>query len=228
MLAYKFLRTSAVGPFTGFAWPCPGGEAPGPWVHAVGAPALCRNGIHACHPDDLPYWICDELWVLELAGPRTEEPYHVVAPSGRLIERVAAWDRAAAAAFTQACTWRIRDRAVVALTRAGNAVRAAELGACARIDELRDVTAAIVAAPIGDTVMRPASTAPNDDRTANAADVVGYLADVIAYGAAGRTNLVAFTAARVADRASGDSAAERALQAQWFRNHILHTYVGAT
>ena len=42
MLAYKFLRPGAVGPFSGFVWPA------GEWVTAGDAPAPCRTGIHAC------------------------------------------------------------------------------------------------------------------------------------------------------------------------------------
>ncbi len=224
MLAYKFLRTGAVGPFTGFAWPRPTGPTPGPWVHAGGAPSPCRNGIHACQPADLPYWICDELWALELGGAHVDEPYHVVAPSGRLVERIAAWDANAAVAFAHACIWRIRDHAVVALTGVGDVARAAQLGACSRIDELHGVTSATLTAPSG--TKRAAATTPDQTGVTDAADVVGYLADAIMFGAAGRANLVAFTAAHVAQRTADAAALERALQASWFHEHILRTNVG--
>ena len=54
VIAYKFLRAGAVGPFSGFPWPVANG-GPGDWV-AAGDPALCRRGVHACRDPDLPWW----------------------------------------------------------------------------------------------------------------------------------------------------------------------------
>jgi hypothetical protein len=109
MLAYKFLRSGAVGPFSRVAWPQPRGDTPGAWL-AAGADgaSVCRRGVHACRPRDLPRWIGQELWAVELRGAVTETPYKLVAPEGRLLRRLDGWDDGAAAAFAEACVARVR------------------------------------------------------------------------------------------------------------------------
>jgi len=97
MIAYKFLRSGAVAPFSSFAWPT---GSPGPWVEAE--PHVCASGIHACRAGDLPYWIGTELWEIELEGT-VDEMRKVVAARGRLLRRIEAWDRAAARAFGESC-----------------------------------------------------------------------------------------------------------------------------
>ena len=42
------------------------GPRPGAWIE--GDPNACISGVHACATADLPYWLCDELWEVELAG----------------------------------------------------------------------------------------------------------------------------------------------------------------
>ena len=64
MIAYKFLRAGRVGPFSAFQWP-----EPDVWVRAAPELAACRRGIHACRPSDLPWWLADELWEIELRRP---------------------------------------------------------------------------------------------------------------------------------------------------------------
>ena len=63
MIAYKFLRSGRIGPFSAFRWP-----EPGVWVHAQRDLVACQRGIHACRPSDLPWWLADELWEIELDG----------------------------------------------------------------------------------------------------------------------------------------------------------------
>jgi hypothetical protein len=87
--AYKFLRAGRVGPFTGFRW------EPGEWVES-GGPVLCDRGVHACRPGDLPFWINDELWEVELDGDVVAAERKVVAPRGQLVRRIEAWTEAAA------------------------------------------------------------------------------------------------------------------------------------
>ena len=100
MRAFKFLTTDGTGVFSGFAWPLPGG-APGAWVESEVDP--CRSGIHACRPSDLPYWLADALYEIELDGPLDEQAVKVVAPRGRLIRRVESWDEAMREAYSQMC-----------------------------------------------------------------------------------------------------------------------------
>jgi hypothetical protein len=100
VIAYKFLRTDGTGVFTRFAWPLPGG-GPGEWVQA---PILaCHSGIHACRVRDLPLWLGQELYEIELADRIVEERTKVVASCGRLVRRIDAWDDGTRAAYARDC-----------------------------------------------------------------------------------------------------------------------------
>jgi hypothetical protein len=102
--AFKFLLDDRVAPFSRFRWPV------GEWVESTNQ-AACDTGIHSCEPGDLPFWLMDELWEIELAGQITRARHKLVAESGRLVRRVDAWDRAAAGAFADACVDRVRGLA---------------------------------------------------------------------------------------------------------------------
>jgi hypothetical protein len=109
MIAYKFLRPGAVGPFSGLAWPVPRASAPGGWVRAdTQSPSLCRAAVHACTVEHLPFWMAEELWAIELSQPAAERRSKIVAPAGRLLERVEAWDEQAALDFMAATVERVR------------------------------------------------------------------------------------------------------------------------
>ena len=103
MIAYKFLRPDGTSVFTRFRWPLPDG-GPGEWVDAPADP--CRSGIHACRPEHLPYWVGRTLYEIELDGPIVEEATKVVAPRGRLLRRVDAWDDALRDEYTRMCAER--------------------------------------------------------------------------------------------------------------------------
>ncbi|HET9596396.1 MAG TPA: hypothetical protein VFP65_12480 [Anaeromyxobacteraceae bacterium] len=107
MIAYKFLAPGAVGPFTGFSWPVPSAAAPGRWVEAPDRRE--EHGIHACRERDLAFWLDAELWRAELADPVTDAQRQVISPRARLLERIVAWDGAAARAFAEACLSRARE-----------------------------------------------------------------------------------------------------------------------
>lgn len=102
--AYKFLKRSAVSPFSGFRWP-----APGVWVDAHKPSEPCLSGIHGCRAGDLAYWLNDELWELELDGALIAGVNAVVASRARLVSRVDAW-RNEAGAFVEACIQRAAGR----------------------------------------------------------------------------------------------------------------------
>jgi hypothetical protein len=95
--AFKFLRSGAVGPFTGFRWPV------GEWVQAGQPPTVCVSGIHACLLEDLSYWLNDELWRVELGEPVQAHEHKLVGASGRLVEQVTAWDETRARRFAEDC-----------------------------------------------------------------------------------------------------------------------------
>ena len=125
MRAYKFLTADGRGVFSRFIWPAPNG-GPGPWVESEVDP--CRSGIHACRPSDLPSWVAPALYEIELGGPLEEHALKVVAPRGRLIRHIDAWDAEAIEAYGQMCADRARALAATAPTRVGNWAPSQDIG----------------------------------------------------------------------------------------------------
>jgi hypothetical protein len=103
VIAYKFLAAGSVGPFSGFAWPT---GTPGPWVEASGTAHACFAGVHGCSVEHLPFWLHEELWEIELEAPVAAE-HKLVAPRGRLVRRVDAWDAGARLAYGASCLERV-------------------------------------------------------------------------------------------------------------------------
>src|SRR4051794_16079438 len=122
MIAYKFLRVGRMGPFSKFAWP-----EPGVWVRADTAADPCRHGIHACRTRDLPWWLSDELWEIELGGASRIDEHKIVAAAGALRSQIDGWTAACAQEYGEACAWRARGRTIEALTRAGRLHAAEQL-----------------------------------------------------------------------------------------------------
>ncbi len=87
-----------MSPFTGRRWPQPGRGRPAPWF----------PDPHACPADRLPEWIAAELWRIELDDVLGEEHGRIFARRGRLLERIDAWDHAAAEAFATDCCEHVR------------------------------------------------------------------------------------------------------------------------
>jgi hypothetical protein len=108
VIAYKFLRPDGTSVFTRFRWPLPDG-GPGPWVDAGVDP--CRSGIHACRTADLPLWLGRSLYEIELEGEVREEATKVVAPRGRLLRRIDAWDESTRDEYTRMCADRAHELA---------------------------------------------------------------------------------------------------------------------
>jgi hypothetical protein len=107
MIAYKFLKLGAVGLVSGFRWPTPTGDSPGAWVEAEVPLRECESGIHVCRAGDLPYWMYDELWAIEIDGETVEGINMLVAPRGRLLYPLTGWTWQGRTTFVEAC----RDRA---------------------------------------------------------------------------------------------------------------------
>jgi hypothetical protein len=103
LIAYKFLAAGSIGPFTGFQW------EPGTWLDA--APAdLCQGGIHACRVRDLPIWLDEELWEIELDGEVVVGDRKLVATRARLTNRIERWTPEVAREFGRSCARRTRQR----------------------------------------------------------------------------------------------------------------------
>jgi hypothetical protein len=111
-----------VGLFSGVRWP-----EPGTWLDADAEAERCVSGIHALYAEGLLGWIDDELWTCELDGIVEDDGRVVVAERGRLLERVVAWDEAAARDFARACAARGREHVVEALRAEGHDDEAREL-----------------------------------------------------------------------------------------------------
>jgi len=199
MIAYKFLCAGGVGPFSRYHWPLPSdGGGAGAWVAAAPDPVLCRRAVHACRVGDLPWWLQDELWELELDGAVTAGRHKVMAPRGRLLRRVAAWDADCAQRFADACAERARDHAVAALERAGASSEATRLRRAATPRELFDTV----------------RTAEPPEAARVAVTMAGGAARRALGGAA---VTAAYIAAHTAANVDGAEAmdAERAWQSQW-------------
>ncbi len=197
MIAYKFLAAGAVGPFTAFRWPTPGPSGAGAWVEAPDHRP--EHGVHACRVQDLAFWLDEELWRAELADPVAEGQRQVIGASGRLLERVAAWNAEAAHAFAGACVWHARDRCAVALRGAGFGGESELLAGCRALPDL-DATSKALTSHAG----LPAALA-------------GYVAEAIDFLLAGDWACSTYICARSAVIAGGgvesDFAAERERQA---------------
>jgi hypothetical protein len=214
--AYKFLRAGAVGPFTGYRWPTPTGDAPARWVGAEGALGLCENGIHACRLEDLPYWIDEELWALEVdeAAPAGHQ---ILSPRARLIRRIDAWTQAVATEYGLGCMRRARDLGAADLAAAGLETEAAGLAGASLPDEVRE------AGHSGSAAAREAGAA-RAARVSYAAGTAGWHMAVpvstpryFAYPA-----FAAYSAAVAADTVAGAAGyeAERQRQAGWLADRL--------
>ena len=183
MIAFKFLGAGAVAPYTGFRWPIRGEWVSAP-VHRADV------WIHACRLSDLPYWIDEELWRMELDAPLRETRYQIASACGRLQGRVEGWGPPLARKFAEACAWRARD---VALPGLPPALRDAIAGAA-------DLSAIVAGAAALGSVQGAylAETAKNAQQGLPA--LTSYIAAVLASSTGG--GLGAFEA-------------ERAWQARW-------------
>jgi hypothetical protein len=203
---YKFLAAGGVGRFSDYRWPLPTDERPGAWVSVHGDLEACRNGVHACRVRDLPYWLDDELWAAEAAEPVLEHDGVLVARRARLLSQVEAWNQVVAHAFAQACAWRARDHAILALQRAGHQRDADALARCADLGGVPRVVASMTSA-------------------SQALQVAGYAGDAAQY-APEHPLATALIAARTAGaalhpaRAVAGYRAERDWQAHWLSERL--------
>jgi hypothetical protein len=199
MIAYKFLRSGRTGPFSGFQWP-----EPGRWVHAERSTVACRRGIHACRIRDLPWWLTDELWEIELDGSVQVDEHKILAPAGRLCSQVEGWTPACAQEYADACAWRAHERAVQALTHTGHDDAAGKLAVCGTLDDV-----VLVARELADAV-------PD---TRISLTIAGDGAFRALTGAPPTSAYIAAHAAMRLDGAEG-YAAERAWQSRWLAERL--------
>lgn len=190
MIAFKFLAAGAVSPFTGFRWP-----APGTWV---GAPPG-REGarVHACRRGDLPYWLDEELWRVELGEPARHARYVLDAPTGRLVSRVKGWSPAFGREYARACALRTRD---LALPHLAPGLR----DALRSLDDLQGIAEAVA-------------------RAGPPSAVAGYVSDAANNALHIGPATTSYIACMLASRIGGGLAAfdgERAWQARWLEERL--------
>jgi hypothetical protein len=216
VIAYKFLRPGAVGPFSGHRWPVPAAGKPGPWVEASGWSAVCRDGVHACPAQHLPLWIWEELWEVELDGDVEAARHKLRARRGRLVRRIEPWSSDTAKAFATACARRAAGHAADALREAGENEAARHFGDAADLQEVRGLCARLWE-DLPDAVRRPVGMASDGALRAQTAD-----ASPDPYVAAHGSAVCAYIAALTAQRVAGPDAlaAERTWQAVWMGREL--------
>ncbi len=214
MTAYTFLSEGRTSLFTGAVWPPPGEWLDGPDVRATTV-------------DHLVPWIDDELWVCELSEPVSAggTGQILTAARARLVERIVAWDEAAADDLTAACVARACTHAVETLRRTSS----------------REAEALSL---LGASEFASAATAVASRLTEGQREVVLFAADVVALSRGRRpeeyetppdprgaptsasiTANVAYVTAHVAGTVHHDGydagvAAERAWQLAWLRGRL--------
>ena len=200
MRALKVLDQGGVGRFSSFHWPSPSRDEPGAWVRDNGDTHACVRGIHACTPDQLPYWLGPELYVIELAGAITELDRKVVAERGRLVRRVDRWDADTQRAFAFAAALHARDEAAAILRAEGEGALADRLSGCADSTSLGRAIAE--ASPEG----------------ARARETLHYVGDALAFAASNVASSV-YCAAHARLEREGYLEA-RAFQARWLTDTL--------
>lgn len=218
MTWYKFLSAGATGPFSHYRWPPPhDGQGPGEWVVARGPLDPCRAGLHLCRPADLPLWMLEELYTVEVDGPVLEYDDFLLARRARLLRRVDPWGRDCASSFSRRCVERVRDLTAATALHAGDGRAADQLLERDTEEGLLDLTQMLL----------------NSGRVPG--PLPGYLQDAIRFSAATRSErrwaahaaTVAFVAATAARAAAGPgesevaAAEERSRQAGWLTEHLL-------
>lgn len=218
MTWYKFLAPGAVGAFSGFTWPTPhAADRPGAWVMAPGQLEPCRVGLHVCRPADLPFWMLDELYAVEVDGLVLEYDGFVLTRRARLVRRVEPWGQERASAFSSDCVWRVRDLLVAALHDAGRDEEAHVVDGCGTVSELLEAGERLpcdgeqtgrLLAYLQDAA-RYALATGSDSRWPAHAATVAFIAATAMRAAAGQ------------ERGERAGAAERARQADWLTEHVL-------
>jgi hypothetical protein len=172
--AFAFLGTGGTDYLSGMRWPAPVGEGLGPWLD----PGRSSPAVRACTVEQLPWWLDQELWAVELAGGVEDTGRSLLAERGRLLERVGTWNAAAADELRWACTARLRALAVSALRREG-----------------RDREAALLERDDGPDAIASAAQAAAEG-TGDASQLAGFTAEHRDLPGSGRPSLVLHGASR--------------------------------
>lgn len=196
-----FLGTGARGLLDGRTWPVPIGTTPAAWLEGDE-----RFPVRGYPLAELPHWLDDELWEVELDGTITPGDHSLTAARGRLIRRVGDWDASSAWAFVEEAVARTRMLATRVLEAYGHSTQAAAIVASS-LDQLVAVCHAAAATLDG----LPAELA------AYPADCLRYADEAQSHGAAAAVAgyIAAHATGRLADDYDVGAGGERAWQARW-------------
>ena len=203
MFAYRFFARGGLGAVNQFIWPLPEGSIPGAWVGPQADTTTL--GVYAQRLSDLPYWVHDELYRVELGGGVQTLSLGVLANEMRLVERVGGWNESLRRDFGQSCVDRLRRCAANSHDERGEPIIARCLTEC-DVRELPQVLAA--------NDMTGRSTVGNL--------LMQYIIDAVNVLNAGLTASVAHVA-RVALSESPQLAAkhnEQLAQSQWLQHRL--------
>jgi len=226
--AYKFVkvvrpgsgRKRLRGPFSGFEW------RRGTWERPSEPPSPCLVGVHACGVQDLPYWLSDELWVVDLEGDVQELDRKLLAPGGRLDRRVEGWNARTAMEFAEDCARRLQASTVEVMRRSGLA-RDADRIAAATLTDLpsKRRSAALRGVPVAEAMFeytKEAARGLGGDGTDSGGVPPSDPRYPAATGAARAAAGVAWVAAIAAGRIGGTAGREneRRGQAAWLTQRL--------
>ena len=203
MFAYRFLARGGLGAVNQFMWPLPEGSTPGAWVGPRADSTTL--GVYAQRLSDLPYWVHDELYRVELRGSVQTLSLGVLASEMRLVERVSSWNESLRRDFGESCIERLRQCAANTHDERGDPLIARCLTEC----DFREIPQVL--------------SVNNMTRHATGGNLlVQYLIDALNLLNAGLTASVAHVA-RVALSVSPQLAAkhnEQLAQSQWLQHHL--------
>jgi hypothetical protein len=151
---------------------------------------------------DLPWWLAEELWEVQLVEPLRELETQVAASAGRLLRRIEAWNEGTLRDYGIACAHRARALAVAAFRQEGRSEEAEALAAGQGILHLA----------------RLARDLATEAKTRRSSNLAGYLAESATRASQGAAAAAASIAANAAVMAEGSAAAyelEREWQARW-------------
>jgi hypothetical protein len=105
---YKFLTADGSATHGVGKWNLPHGDQPGEWMPDIqGEIVPCRNGYHACRPQDVALWLNATMYELEYEGDIIEADDKVVGRRARLLRKIDAWNDRTARLFAADCAERV-------------------------------------------------------------------------------------------------------------------------
>jgi hypothetical protein len=206
---YKFLDHDGVAPFSRHRWSTDWAD-----VHDL---LPCVIGLHVCRLEDLPYWLHEELWRVDVEGSVEAVGHKVVTRRARLAKRIDAWDADQARRLAVACA----GRAALHASR--------ECGDLDADGELAELGSALVEGDNDAHLQRLKAVArERQDSGARwgrlqAAVACGYVADAVELIDVYPVVASAYVAARAAAATTGSDDAyqgEREWQARWLADRL--------